>query len=231
MPTVIRSLGGVWPSAPMTDDGTSAGSATVAAAYFKKRRREKARSLPRGHVRCPPVLECGDSSPLSAWRFVGWHILKERGTRRRSSQALRLGLSDVLPRRSPLPQQPLQVLHAPGRLVHCTTFDAENNVSRAGAADLDHPGPVDHAVAAGAADRRAGHLAALGVGLLDRDVLGVQVDQPVLDVLEPGDGVLAAEVAVARVEVDADRRANRPGRRCDPARRWSCCTAGAAPGR
>ena len=52
--------------------------------------------------------------------------------------------------------------------------------------------PVDHAVAAGAADRRAGDLAALGLAVLDRDVLGVQVDEPVADVLQPLVRVLAA---------------------------------------
>ena len=41
-------------------------------------------------------------------------------------------------------------------------------------------------------------------------------------------GVVAAEVAVAGVEVDADGRANRPGRRCGRGRRGACCTAGAA---
>ena len=66
--------------------------------------------------------------------------------------------------------------------------------------------PIDHAVAAGAADRRAGDLAAFGVGVLDGDVLGVQVDEPVDDPLQPGVRVLPGQVGVAGVEVDADRR-------------------------
>ena len=69
------------------------------------------------------------------------------------------------------------MLDAAGGLLDRAALDAEDDVARGRPADLDHLGPIDHAVAAGAADRRAGHLAALGVGLRDRDVLGVQVDQ------------------------------------------------------
>jgi hypothetical protein len=66
--------------------------------------------------------------------------------------------------------------------------------------------PVEHAFAAGATDRRAGHLAALGFGVCHRDVLGVEVDEAAGDPLEPGVDVVAAEVGVAGVEVDADGR-------------------------
>ena len=118
----------------------------------------------------------------------------------------------------PDPKILAEMFEAAGGLLDGAAFDAEHDVPRAGLADLDHLGPVDHAVAAGAAHGRAGHLAALGVRLLDRDVLGVQMDQSVLDVREPGERVLAGQVAVAGVEIDADRRGISPGRRCGPGR-------------
>ena len=70
----------------------------------------------------------------------------------------------------------------------------------------DNARPVDHAVAAGTTDRSTGHLAAFGTGLLGGDILGVQVHQPVGHVLEPGIRIVAAEVGVARVKVDANGR-------------------------
>ncbi len=78
----------------------------------------------------------------------------------------------------PLSHELLQVLDAALGLLDGAALDAQDDVALGPAADLDHLLPVDHAVAAGAADRRAGDLAALGLGVLDRDVLGVQVDQP-----------------------------------------------------
>ena len=123
------------------------------------------------------------------------------------------------------------MLDRPRRLLDGAAFDGEDDVARRLAADLDDPRPVDHAVAAGAADRRAGDLAALGGRLLDRDVLGVQVDEPVGDALQPGVGIVAAEVGVAGVEVDADGRALDQVVDAVQARRGACCIAGAARGR
>ena len=60
-------------------------------------------------------------------------------------------------------------------------LDGHDDVAGAAAEGFDDAGPVEDAVAAGAAHRRAGHLASLGVGMLDGDVFGVQVDQAVDD--------------------------------------------------
>ena len=49
---------------------------------------------------------------------------------------------------------------------HIAAFDAEDDVVRAFLDDLDHTLPIHHAVAAGAAHRRAGDLAALCAALL-----------------------------------------------------------------
>ncbi len=45
-------------------------------------------------------------------------------------------------------------------------FDAEDNIIRAFLDQIDHPLPIHHAIAAGAANRGAGDLAALGATLL-----------------------------------------------------------------
>ena len=75
-----------------------------------------------------------------------------------------------------------QMLDTPGRLIDRAALDAQDDVARGGLADFDDLGPIDHALAAGAADRRAGDFAALGLGMDDRNVLGVEMDQAVLDV-------------------------------------------------
>ena len=64
-------------------------------------------------------------------------------------------------RRPRLSEQGLKVVQAALGLIHRAALDAEDDVARCLAADGDDLAPVDHAVAAGAADRRAGHLAAL----------------------------------------------------------------------
>ena len=73
-------------------------------------------------------------------------------------------------------------------------------------ADFDHRTPIHDAFATGTADRRAGYLAALGVGLLDRDILRMQVDERSRTLISHSVGILAAQIAVSRVEVDPDRR-------------------------
>ena len=75
-------------------------------------------------------------------------------------------------------------------------FHAENDIARAGTADGDHGRPVDDSLAAGAAHGGSGNLAAFGVGLCDGNVFGVQVDEAILDVFEPLDGIFAAQIAV-----------------------------------
>ena len=91
-------------------------------------------------------------------------------------------------------------------LIDCTAFDAENNVARSRFADFDQARPIDHALAASAAHRRAGHFAALGFRLFDGNIFGVQVNETVYYMRQPNDRILAAEKTVAGVEVDADRR-------------------------
>ena len=66
--------------------------------------------------------------------------------------------------------------------------------------------PVDLAVAAGAADGRAGDLAAFGAGLLRRDVLGVDVDDLVDDRFEHRVGIFAGQERVAAIVVHANPR-------------------------
>ena len=71
----------------------------------------------------------------------------------------------------------------------------------------EHPLPVDHAVAAGAADRRAGDHAALALGVLERDVLGVDVAHEVGDRLQRLVGIFEpGQEGVPRVPVDGDVR-------------------------
>ena len=74
----------------------------------------------------------------------------------------------------------------------------EKTMSRGASTDRDDALPIDHAVAAGAADRRAGDLAALGVGLLDGNILGMQMDQPAQDAFEPPVRVLAGQESCCR---------------------------------
>src|ERR1035437_1740539 len=55
--------------------------------------------------------------------------------------------------------------------------------------------------------RRAGDLASFGAGLLDRDVLGVEVHEPLHDPLQPLIGIVSAQEGVAGVKVDPNARA------------------------
>ena len=90
-------------------------------------------------------------------------------------------------------------------LLDCAALHREHDVPRAILADdLDDLLPVNHPVAARAAHRRAGDLAAFGAGLLDGDVLGVQMHEPLYDALQPRVGIVSAQEGVAGVEVDAD---------------------------
>ena len=71
-------------------------------------------------------------------------------------------------------------------------LDGEDDVAFGLLANLDDALPVNHALTAGAAHGRAGDLAALGVGLLDGNVLRVQVDEASEDALEPLVRIVAA---------------------------------------
>ena len=97
------------------------------------------------------------------------------------------------------------MLEALGGLNRRAAFDGKDNVARAlGFHDLDDAFPVQNAFAAGAADGGAADLAALGVGVRDRDVLRVQMDKAAGHPLKPGIDIMAAGVGIAGVEVDAD---------------------------
>ena len=113
-------------------------------------------------------------------------------------------------------------------LVGSAALDREHAVESAFAENGDHPGPVDDAVAAGAAHRRAGHFAALGFGVLDGDVLGVHVDQQVAHRLQSLVGVFAAQVGVAGVVVDAEAGRDPPEWRCAAGPGWCGRCSGAA---
>jgi hypothetical protein len=100
-----------------------------------------------------------------------------------------------------------EVFEAFGGLCRGAALDGKDDVARALLPDdADDAFPVEHAFAAGAADRGTGDLAAFGVGVGGGDILGVEVDEAAGDMLEPGVDIVAAEVGVAGVEVDSDRR-------------------------
>ena len=76
------------------------------------------------------------------------------------------------------PSQLIEVCDRAFRLVDRAAFDGQHDIPFGLAADADDPGPINDAVAAGAADGRAGHFAAFGRGLRLGDVLGVEVNEP-----------------------------------------------------
>lgn len=75
------------------------------------------------------------------------------------------------------------MFYAPLGLLYCPALNAQHNITRCALAYFNHALPIDDAVAAGAAGGRARHLAAFILRLLDRDVLGVDVNEPVPDAL------------------------------------------------
>ena len=91
-------------------------------------------------------------------------------------------------------------------LLNRAAFDREYDVAWAPLGDINDPTPIDHAVAAGASDGSAGDLAAFSTGMLNADVFGVQMDRSLDNPLEPCVRVLAREVGIAGVEVDAHGR-------------------------
>src|ERR1700745_3481937 len=83
-----------------------------------------------------------------------------------------------------------------------STLDRQDQIPRGSPAGLDDPCPVDHAVAACTAEHPAA-LAPVSLGVLRGDVLGVDVDDLLDRVFQPEVGIVAAEEAVPRIEVDA----------------------------
>src|SRR5262245_15341185 len=96
------------------------------------------------------------------------------------------------------------MFHGAGGLIDGAALDGEDEVAWTFAANRDDTGPVDHAIAAGAANGGAGHFAALVGGLLDGNVFGVDMDAMGNNALEPLVRVVATEVAVAGIKVDPD---------------------------
>jgi len=86
-------------------------------------------------------------------------------------------------------------------LFNRAAFDREDHVAFGLAANLDDARPVHDAIAARAADGRAGHLAALGAALLDGNVLRVKVHEMAQNACQPLQRVLAAEIGVAGIEM------------------------------
>src|SRR5436190_22662534 len=87
-------------------------------------------------------------------------------------------------------------------------FDRHHNISWAALPDnFNNSLPINHSVAAGAPYGRAGDLSALGAGLLDRDILGMQVHQSFSHSLQPSIRILSAEEGVTGIEIYANARA------------------------
>ena len=83
-------------------------------------------------------------------------------------------------------------------------LDGEDDVPFRLAADANDARPIDDAVPASAADGCAGDFSALRGGLLDGDVLGMEVNEAGNDLGQPLVRILAAQIGVAGVEIDAD---------------------------
>ena len=67
----------------------------------------------------------------------------------------------------------------PFRLQRRAAFYRQHTGIAAVSQNPNHPVPVDDAIAAGAADRRAADFALLFGGMLHADVFGMNVDEPV----------------------------------------------------
>jgi len=99
------------------------------------------------------------------------------------------------------------MFQALGCLVRSTAFNAKDDVAWASVFDgLYDPVPVQHALAASATDGYARNFAAFRSGMLDRNVLGMQVHQPLDHAIQPRIHILPGQVRIARVEVDANGR-------------------------
>ena len=98
------------------------------------------------------------------------------------------------------------------RLLDRAAFHRKHDVPFRLSTQADDGRPIDDTVAAGAADRRAGDLAAFGLRLLNQNIFGVQMDQVAEHPFEPGERIVPAQITVSGVEVDPDgRAASSPG--------------------
>src|SRR5579859_7897418 len=87
-----------------------------------------------------------------------------------------------------------------------TALDGHGDIAFRFATNPDDARPINNSVTTCAAYWCAGDFAAFGAGLLFGDILGVQVNETANDLGQPLVGVMPAEIAVASVEVDTDRR-------------------------
>ena len=98
------------------------------------------------------------------------------------------------------------MLDTSGGLFDRAAFDTEHDVLRNRLADRNDPRPIDDALTTSTTDRRTRYGPALGVGLLNRNVLGVKVNEFALDFFEPRIGVLTGKIGIARIKVGTDGR-------------------------
>lgn len=92
-------------------------------------------------------------------------------------------------------------------LVGRTTLHGKYDVARGLLTDnFDDPGPVDDAIATGAAHRRAGYLAPLRFCVLYGNVFCVQMYQPFSHPFQPLVHILPGQVGIAGIQVDSDGR-------------------------
>lgn len=97
------------------------------------------------------------------------------------------------------------MFEAPGGLRRRPALNRENNIARAFPADNVHnPRPIEHAFAAGAADGRSRHLAALGFRVRHGNIFRMEMHQPRRHPLQPRIHVVPAEIGIPGIEVDAD---------------------------
>ena len=92
-------------------------------------------------------------------------------------------------------------------LINGAALDRKHNVPLRLPAKSHDPRPINDAFATRATDWGAGDFASLGIGLGGGYVLGVQMHQMIHDFCKPLVRIMAAQVAVAGVEVYPDGRA------------------------
>src|ERR1017187_7173742 len=99
----------------------------------------------------------------------------------------------------PVPDDGLEELPAPLRLVDGAAFHAERQLPIERVEDVEDPLPINHSLAARAADRSTCHLAPRAFALLERNVLGVDMEDTCSHALAALDRIFrASDVGVTR---------------------------------
>ena len=92
---------------------------------------------------------------------------------------------------------------AADRVGNIATLNAEDDVVRAFLNHADHAFPIDNAITTGTARGGAGYFSMFFFALLDADILGMQMYQPVHHMGKPHIGIRgSSQVAVAGVVID-----------------------------